>query len=223
MSIATPTRSDHDIKTEVQDELEWTPELDAAGVGVAVGDGVVSLSGEVDNYSARIAAKRAALRVRGVTAIVDNVSVHPSSSSSLTETDIAKEVEYALRWAGNVPDAVKAEIRGHDVILTGQVTWDFQRQAAQRAVQHLTGVHFVNNLIALTPRVSVSDTKERIRNAITRNAQLDANTINVAVSDNQVTLTGTVRSWAEKQEAERAAWASSHVSGVHDQIVVQIS
>jgi osmotically-inducible protein OsmY len=223
MTSATAIRSDQDIQTAVQDELEWTPEVDAAGIGVAVDAGAVALSGEVGSYSARIAAKHAALRVRGVTAIVDNVSVHPSWSASVSESDIAKEVERALMWASNVPDTVKAEIKNHDVTLTGSVTWDFQRRAAQRVVQHLRGVNYVSNLLTLTPRVSAPDTEKRIRNAITRNAQLDANTIAVAASGDQVTLTGTVRSWAEKREAERAAWASPHVNSVHDHISVELS
>ncbi|MCV7229576.1 BON domain-containing protein [Mycolicibacterium komossense] len=220
MSVSTGNRSDQDIQTAVQDELDWTPEVDAAGIGVAVDDGVVALSGEVSSYPARLAAKRAALRVRGVTAIVDNVSVHSNWSTSVTETDIAKEVEHALRWMSNVPDTVKAEVEGHDITLTGAVTWDFQRRAAQRAIQHLKGVHYVNNLVTLTPRASVPDAEQRIRNAINRNAQLDADTITVVVSGNEVTLTGTVASWAEKREAERAAWASPHVSAVHDRISV---
>lgn len=168
MTIATATRSDQDIQTAVQDELDWTSEVDAAAIGVAVDGGVVALSGQVEHYSARIAAKHAALRVHGVTAIMDNVSVHPSWNSSVTETDIAKEVEHALTWASNVPDTVKPEIEGHDVTLTGPVTWDLQRRAAQHVVQHLKGVQYVNNLVTLTPRVSAPDTEERIRDAITR-------------------------------------------------------
>jgi osmotically-inducible protein OsmY len=222
MTIATPIRSDHEIQTAVQDELNWAPEVDATGIGVAVDDGVVMLSGEVAHYSARIAAKHAALRVRGVTAIVDNVTVHPSWDALVTEPDIAKEVEHALMWASNVPDTVKAEIRDHDVTLTGSVSWDYQRRAAQRAVQHLKGVNYVTDLVSLTPRASAPDTEQRIRNAITRNAQLDANTITVTAAGNEVTLTGTVRSWAEKREAERAAWASPHVSDVHDHIAVHL-
>jgi osmotically-inducible protein OsmY len=222
MTSVTAIRSDQDIQTAVQDELEWTPEVDAAGIGVAVDAGVVALSGEVGSYSARIAAKHAALRVRGVTAFVDHITVHPSWSASVSENETAKQVEHALMWASNVPDTVKAEIEGHDVTLTGAVTWDFQRRAAQRVVQHLKGVTYVSNLVTLTPRVSAPDTEKRIRNAITRNAQLDANTIAVAASGDQVTLTGTVGSWAEKREAERAAWASPHVNSVEDRISVQL-
>lgn len=222
MTTSTSARTDEDIQTAVQEELDWTPDVDAAGIGVAVEDGAVSLSGEVDSYAEEIAAKRAALRVRGVNAVVDNLVVHPKTSRTVSEMDIAKEVEHALEWSTNVPpNTVKAEIKNHVLTLTGQVDWDFQRQAAQRAVQYLNGVYSVRNQITLKPRVTSTDTEKRIRSALMRNAQLDANTIDAAVSGNNVTLTGTVRSWAEKKQAGQAAWASLYVTHVDNRIRVQ--
>ena len=221
MSITTPVHSDQNIQTAVQEELEWTPDVDAAGIGVAVEAGTVSLSGEVDSHAELVAAKRAALRVRGVTTVVNDLTVHPKSSWSVTETDIAKEVEHALTWSSNVPDTVKAEIKDHSVTLTGEVDWDFQRQAAKRAVQYLRGVYTVESRITLAARPSSADAEERIKNALTRNAQLDANTIDAKVSGNKVTLTGVVRSWAEKQQADLAAWASPHVTEVENHIIVR--
>jgi osmotically-inducible protein OsmY len=221
MSVATPARSDRDIRTAVEDELEWTPDVDAVSIGVAVDDGVVVLSGEVDTFAECVAATRAALRVRGVSAVVDNVSVHPNSKFSVSPSDIGKEVEHALRASSNVPDAVKAEIDGHAVILTGEVDWDFQRRAAKRAVQHLRGVYSVHNRITLTPRASGVDTEERIKKAIIRNAELDAKTIHVGVAGDKVILSGMVRSFAEKRQAEHAAWSSPHVNEVDNRIVVQ--
>jgi osmotically-inducible protein OsmY len=221
MSVETPIRTDRDIHTAVENELGWTPEVDAAGIGVAVDDGVVALSGEVDSYAERSATKRAALRVRGVTAVVNNLSVHPNSELSLSETDVAKEVEHALRAAINVPGSVQAEVDGHEVILTGQVNWNFQRDAAKRAVRYLRGVYSVDNRIALAPRASAADTEEHIRNAIIRNAQLDAKAITVAVAGDKVTLSGTVRSWAQRRQADLAAWSSPHVSEVYNHIVVR--
>lgn len=221
MSVATPTRTDGDIKAAVEAELEWTPEVEAAGIGVAVDDGVVSLSGEVDNYAERRAAKQAALRVRDVTAVVNELNVHPNSTFTLSENDIGNEVEHALRSATNVPDTVKAEIDGHAVTLTGQVKWDFQRRAAKRVVQYLRGVSSVDNRITLTPRASAVDTADRIRSAIVRNAQLDADAIKVIAAGDTVTLSGTVRSWAERRQADLAAWSSPHVGVVYNQITVK--
>lgn len=148
MSIATV--SDLAVQAAVQDELEWTPDVDAAGIGVVMEVGTVALSGEVDDYSERVAAKRAVLRVHGVTAVVDNITVHPKAKWPVTETDIAKQAERALTRAINVPDTVKAEIEGHNVTLTGQVTWNFQRAATKKAVQYLRGVYTVKNFITLS-------------------------------------------------------------------------
>jgi osmotically-inducible protein OsmY len=212
---------DLDVQTDVQDELAWSPDIDAAGIGVAVEAGTVALSGEVDSYAERVAAERAALRVRGVRAIINNLTVHPRAAWPVTPTDIAKEVDRALAWASNVPESVKGEIRGHDVTLTGEVDWDYQRQAAKRVVEHLRGVYTVDNAITLKPRPSASDTEQRIRQAITRNAQLDADSVHVTASGNTVTLTGSVHSWAEKQQAAKAAWASPRVADVKNDIIVR--
>lgn len=219
MTIATD--HDLDVQTFVRDELEWTPEVDAAGIGVSVENGTVTLSGEVDTHAERLAAKHAALRVRGVRALVDDLTVKPKSAWAAGETEIAQEVDHALRTASNVPETVKAEVDGHNVTLTGEVSWDFQRHAAQRAVQYLRGVYTVSNLIALRSRPSAPDTEQRIREAIARNAQLDAQTIHVTVTGTAVLLTGSVRSWAERRQAANAAWASPHVTEVDNRIRVR--
>jgi osmotically-inducible protein OsmY len=218
MSVAR-NRDSH-VQSTVQDELEWIPDVNAAKIGIAVNDGAVSLSGEVASYSERVAAVRAALRVRGVNSVADDITVHPRASWPAAETDIAKEVERALASASNVPDTVKAEIEGHSVVLSGPVMWDYQRQAAKRAVQRLRGVLSVTDHIFLTARASAVDTAKRIRDALTRNALVDANDIDVTASGNLVTLAGIVRSWAEKEQAGRAAWASPNVTDVDNRIMV---
>jgi osmotically-inducible protein OsmY len=147
--------------------------------------------------------------------------VHPNSAFYVSETDIGKEVEQALRSATNVPDTVKAVIDGHAVTLLGEVAWDFQRRAAKRAVRYLRGVYSVDSRITLTPRVSAVDTAERIKAAILRNAQVDARTVEVSADGTKVTLSGTVRSWAERRQADLAAWSSPHVTEVYNHIVVE--
>lgn len=221
MKVTTHASTDRDIHAAVEAELDWTPDVDAAGIGVAVAEGVVTLTGEVEFYSQRTAAKRAALRVRDVTAVVNDITVRPEPRSSVSEAEIGKAVDYALRSTTNVPESVKAEIEGHAVTLTGQVKWDFQRRAAARAVEHLHGVTSVDNRITLTPRVSAADTKQRIESAILRNAMLDASSIDVVVAGDKVTLSGQVRSWAERRQADLAAWSSPHVSEVYNHILVR--
>jgi osmotically-inducible protein OsmY len=158
--MSVTARTDRQIQAAVEAELEWTPDVDAAGIGVAVDDSVVSLSGEVDDYAARSAAKRAALRLHDVTAVVNDLDTHPKTVLSVSNVDIGKEVTHALKSATNVPDTVKAEIDAHSVTLTGQVDWDFERRAAKRALRYLRGVHSVENRITLTPRASAVDTGE---------------------------------------------------------------
>lgn len=219
MSIASD--SDRDVQVLVEDELAWSPDVNAARIGVSVVDGTVSLAGEVETYAERLAAKRAARRVRGVRAIVDNVTVHPKSKTPVTETDIAKEVKRALNAAANIPEAVQAEVDGHNVTLTGEVDWDYQRTAAKRAVQYLRGVYTVNSLMTLKSRPSAADAEERIRSALVRSAQLDAQGIHVQVDGGKVVLTGTVASWAERHQAANTAWSSPHVSDVDNRLIVR--
>jgi osmotically-inducible protein OsmY len=219
MSIAFD--NDLDVQSDVQDELAWTPDVDAADIGVAVRAGTVELFGQVDSYSEKVAAERAAHRVHGVRTIVNEVRVHPKINRPVSSDDIAKEVDRALRWAVNVPSTVQAQVDDHVVTLTGDVDWDFQRKAAVKSVQHLYGVHDVNDKMTLRIRPAVADTEQRIKQAIERNAELDGSTVHVTTSGNTVTLTGTVHSWTEKQQAARTAWASPHVLDVHNEILVQ--
>lgn len=221
MTISTPVPTDYDLQAAVQAELEWTPEIDAARIGVAVDGGSVALSGQVDTYGERAAALHAAYRVRGVTTVVNDVAVHPSTSWTVSETDVAKQVVGALAAARNVPSSVRAEVTARRVTLTGVVAWEFERASAVRAVSQLSGVASVDNMITLSPRVSAADAEVRITAALVRNAQVDAATIDAAVTGTTVVLTGDVKSWSEKQAAASAAWASPHVTHVDNRITVR--
>lgn len=220
MTTTTAPRTALAIREAVEAELGWTPQVDAPSIGVAVEHGVVTLSGEVTSITERGAAKNAALRVRGVTTVADEIVVRYPGSPR-TDTDIAEAVKNAFAWSSIVPaDKVKAEVHNHVVTLTGSVDWDYQRRAARRTVEHLAGVRMVQNNIQLTARPSATDAEHRIKAALVRNASLDANTIDVVVNGNTVTLTGTVSSWAEKKQAGRAAWSSPHVDTVLNHISV---
>jgi osmotically-inducible protein OsmY len=216
------TDLDHDrrVQRAVTDELGWTPAVPATRIGVAVRDGVVTLSGEVDDVPAYLATKRAALRVRGVRAIVDDLWVRRAGAPR-SDTDLARTVESALNWASDVPrDSVRATVRKGFVTLTGEVPWEFQRAAAQRAVEAVDGVQRVENAVELTDRPAAADAADRIRSALLRNAFLESEGVRVTVDGTEAVLTGEVRSDFERRQAEQATWASPHITAVRNELRV---
>jgi osmotically-inducible protein OsmY len=215
-------KTDHELKIAIDGELEWAPNVKADRVGVSVHDGAVTLSGQVDSYPEKEAAVRAALRVRGVAAVADEILVEHIWGPR-DDTDIAREAGAALERSVVVPqNAVKATVHGHVVTLTGSVPWRYQREAARHAVSGLPGVTGVLDQVVITPTVTISaaKAKSKITSALVRNAQLDANRITVAVHGSEVTLMGTVSSWAERRQAEHAAWSAPGVTAVRNQIKV---
>lgn len=212
--------SDEAIQQYVQDELRWTPDVDAAGIGVAVEDGTVSLFGQVDSYVERVAAARAALRVQGVSALVDDLDVRPPIGGKVTDTTIAQAIEHGLAWSTEVPDGVQATVRDGVVTLHGEVDWDHQRAAARRIAEHVAGVRQVRNRITLSLRASADETASSIRRALRRNALLGDSDIHVAVTGTRVDLSGAVRTEIARRQAVRAAWASPNVTAVEDRLTV---
>lgn len=222
MSTLTTASQDLQLQSAVLEELHWAPNLEAAGIGVAVHNSTVTLSGEVAD-SEYLPVKRAAMRVHGVSTIVDELIVRPKTPRSLNETEIAEEIECALTWATNVPPTVRAQINGANVTLTGEVDWDFQREAVQHVIAHLRGIHAVTNQISVTARPCSEETVRRIRNGLSSNALLDATHITATLTGTTVTLTGHVRSWAEKKQARTTAWSSPNVAHVDDRLEVRPS
>lgn len=216
----TAKYTDDEIQQWVEEELEWTPGLDSAGIGVSVVDGAVRLSGEVANLSDRADAIRAAERVQGVTTIIDDLRVAVQGSREPDEGDLAHAVQREVAWVGSEPNSVRAEVHGHAVLLTGEVEYNFQRDSVRRAVSRIPGVHSVESRIALHRRPSAADTAERIRRALVRHATIDASHVDVAADGTTVRLTGFVSSYLERAQAEEAAWASPHVEHVENHIAV---
>jgi osmotically-inducible protein OsmY len=223
MAVATEVRSDVEIQRDVLDELKWDARVQPNEIGVAVKDGIVTLTGWVDSYTKKWAAEEAAHRVRGVRAVANDIEVRLPFSSERTDVDIAEAVVRALEWDAFVPvEKIKVTVSKGWVTLEGEVEWQYQKEDAERVVRRLTGVKGVSNLIRVNPKSpSPTELKKRIEDALVRSAQVDAERIQVEIQGTEVILKGTVRSYAEKEEAERVAWMAPGVYSVDNQIRVE--
>ena len=211
-------KTDLQIKNDVEEELRWDPKVNAAQIGVTVNDGAVSLLGTVDTYPQKWAAEDAAKRVGGVQAVAQELTVKVLADHERSDSDILTAVQGALRWDVNVPKGTTAEVRDGRVTLEGQATWNFEREAAERAVRHLTGIVSVNNGITLEPKASATQVKQKVAAALHRQATADAKSIQVDASGGKVTLTGHASSWQSIEDAANAAWAAPGVTEVIDQV-----
>ena len=216
-------RNDMELQRDVSNALKWEPITKEAEIAVSAKNGVVTLGGTVRSYPIKCAAERAAERVVGVCGVADDIDVQLPNPSRRSDTLLAHQAVNALRWIALVPDE-KVQVRIGDGWLTleGEVEWEYQRRAAARAVQNLTGVRGVTNLIALKPKASASEVLQRIEDALRRHAELESRDIEVDALDGAVTLRGTVHSWAERREAEYAAWGAPGVTRVDDRLAVML-
>jgi osmotically-inducible protein OsmY len=221
MSVDTVTRFDAEIQADVLAELKWEPRVQSTEIGVAVKDGIVTLTGWVDSYSKRWAAEEAAHRVRGVKAVANDIEVRLGVGSERTDAEIAAAAVRALQWdAVLVPEKIEVTVSKGWVTLKGTVDWQYKKTEAERVVRDLAGVKGVSNLIEVRPKVEPEEIKKQVEQALLRSAQTDAEHITVEVDGAKVILKGRVRSWAEREEAERAAWQAPGVASVDNRIVV---
>jgi osmotically-inducible protein OsmY len=214
-------RLDNEIERDVREELKWNPDLDASDIAVSVKDGVVTLAGFTHSYADRLEAEMAAKRVAGVRAVANDIDVRLPSIDQRPDPDIARDAVNALKTELPIShDRIKLTVKDGWVTLEGSAEWQYQKTAAESAVRKIKGMKGVTNLIAVKPKLEPTQLKQKIMDAFKRNAEVDANRIQVEANGGEVVLKGTVRSWIEREEAERVAWSAPGVMRVDDRIVV---
>jgi osmotically-inducible protein OsmY len=216
-------KTDVQIQKDVMDQLSWEPYLASSAIGVAVKNGVVTLSGWVDSYLKKVTAENVAKKIPGVKAIAEDIQIGVSPESNKTDAEIAEAILYALRWHPAVQEEkIKVQVENGHVKLEGEVNWEFERNNVIFSIEKLTGVRSVTNAIKVKAAPTPADIKEKITAAFNRNAIIDATRISAEVVGNKVILSGTVRSFAEKEDAAAAAWNAPGISNVENRITVEI-
>ncbi|MHB2210850.1 BON domain-containing protein [Methylobacterium sp. CM6257] len=209
------------IRQDVIDELDFEPSIDAANIGVAVENGIVTLTGHVGTYAQRVAAEKAVRRVRGVRGVVEEIKVRLAGEAPPRDEDLAQRAVQMLDWSVTVPKkAVQVQVQDGWVTLTGRVEWQYQKEEAYRSIRRLAGVAGIINKVEVAPKASAPQVQSKIEAALKRNAELEANAIKVSVKDAKVTLEGTVHAWYERELAENAAWSAPGVRAVEDRLTL---
>jgi osmotically-inducible protein OsmY len=213
--------NDFDLKAEVKEALEWEPALDARAIDISVKDGIVTLTGSVPSYPEKHAAEKAAGLIRAVKAVACELNVALPAFNTRSDQEIARAAADAIAWNTLLTNtSIQVFVDKGRITLQGTVNWNYQRQSADRSVRYLAGVRDVNNHIVVRPVAEQVAVRSQIEAALIRNARLDADHIRVEVRDDRVILRGTVQSWIEREEAERAAWASPGVGDVENELIV---
>jgi osmotically-inducible protein OsmY len=214
-------KSDSEIERDVREELKWDPDLDAEDIAVSVKNGVVTLAGFTRSYTDRLEAEAAAKRVAGVLAVANDIEVRLPAIDQRPDPDIARDAVASLKSELPIShDKIKVIAKDGWITLEGAVEWQYQKTTAENTVRKVKGVKGVTNVIMVKPKVEPSDLKRKIQEAFKRNAEVDANRITVETNGSEVVLKGTVRSWIERDEAERVAWSAPGITKVDDRIVV---
>jgi osmotically-inducible protein OsmY len=214
-------RLDSDIKQDVEAELRWDPDIDATDVGVAVHNGVVALTGFVRSYAQRTQAERDAKRIAGVVGVANDIEVRLPMLDQRPDPDIARDAVAALK--AELPyssETIRVVVKDGRITLEGSVEWQYARERAKDAVKRIRGVKAVTNTIELKPKVAPYEIRRKIEDAFRRSAEIDASRVTVEANGSEVILRGTVKSWAERQEAERAAWAAPGVTNVDNRVTI---
>lgn len=215
-------KSDKDLRMHVLDELDWEPSIDAGEVGVAMSEGVVTLTGTVTSYAQKRAAERAVLRVEGVKGVANDIKVEIPEEHQRNDTDITKAAIRAIEWHTQLPaEDIKVKVENGWITLQGSVEWNYQRSRAERAVRYLVGVRGVSNQLKVKSKTTPGDLRKRIKKALERQADTEAERIRISVDGDKVTLSGEVQSWADREDIEYAVWGAPGVTEVKNNLKVE--
>lgn len=214
-------KTDHELQSDVQDEIKWEPKLRGAEIGVIASKGVITLTGVVDRYTMKIAAEKAAERVAGVRVIAQEIEVRVTEAAKRSDTDIASAILESFKWNIDIPEeTVTIKVENAWVFIDGVVEWQYQKDLIEDAVEPIRGIKGVSNYITIQPKINPGIIQENIRKALQRNAAIEASNVKFEIDDHKVTLKGTVHSWFERNEIEKAAWSAPGVVTVKDDLIV---
>lgn len=217
-------KTDTEIQKHVMDELKWEPILNASEIGVAVKNGIVTLSGTLDSYFKKDEAENAAKRVTGVRAVASDIEISSPLSPPKTDTEIARMITDSLRYNSAVnEDKIKIKVDNGWVTMEGEVDWEYQKEAVRTSIKNISGVKGMANLIRIKAAVTAKDVQQKIAAAFQRHANLDADKIHVEISGNKAILSGKVRSWVEKNDAENAAWRAPGINSVENRLMIDMN